>query len=97
MSYIPVLRDRYDIPTGYSSHSVSPWPAVTAVAVGAKSVEAHLTLDRALEGTDQAASLELKGMTLLRREIDRVGIVLGKPEKVVWPSELSSRLKLRGY
>jgi N-acetylneuraminate synthase len=97
LSYIPVMRDRYNFPIGYSSHSVSPWPAITAVAVGATCVEAHLSLDRSLEGSDQAASLELKGMVLLRREIDRVSVVLGSPEKIVWDSEKPARLKLRGY
>lgn len=97
LSYIPVMREKFGFPVGFSSHSTSPWPAVTAVAVGATSVEAHLTLDRTLEGSDHAASLEIKGMALLRREIDRVPVVLGSPQKRVWESELPSRLKLRGY
>lgn len=97
LSYIPILQGKFSFPVGYSSHTTSPFPAITAVAVGAIAVEAHLTLDRSLEGSDHAASLELKGMKLLRREIDRVSVVLGRPEKKVWPSELPSRLKLRGY
>lgn len=96
LSYIPIMKERYGLAIGYSSHSTSPWPCITAVALGATIVEAHLSLDRSLEGTDQAASLEVKGMALLRREIDRVPVLLGKPEKVVWDSELPARKKLRG-
>lgn len=87
----------FGLPVGFSSHSPTPFPAIGAGYLGAKSVEAHLALDRTLPGSDQAASLELKGMQLLRRELDRIDVVMGSGEKEIYPDELPIRKKLRGY
>ena len=96
LSYMKKLS-YFGLPVGFSSHSPTPFPAIGAGYLGAKSVEAHLTLDRALPGSDQAASLEFKGMQLLRRELDRIDVVTGSGEKEVYPDELPIRRKLRGY
>ena len=57
---IKTLRERYDCDVGYSGHEVSPMPSLVAAALGAVAIERHITLDRAMYGSDQAASLELR-------------------------------------
>lgn len=96
LSYMYKLST-HGFPVGFSSHSPTPYPAIGAGYLGARSIEAHLTLDRSLPGSDQAASLELKGMTLLRRELDRVEVVMGDGVKRIEQDELPIRKKLRGY
>ncbi len=80
---------------GFSSHCVSPWPVLGAVALGATVVEAHLTLDRTLFGSDQASSLEPKAFTKMVEEIRTLETALGTGEKIVYPSEIPIREKLR--
>ena len=80
---------------GYSSHTVSPWPCLMAVAMGARVVEFHLTLDRTLWGSDQAASLEPKAAQKLVEEIRTFEQAYGTPEKRVMPSEVAIKEKLR--
>ena len=81
---------------GFSSHSVSPFPAIYAAAWGAEMIEVHVTLDRAMSGSDHAASLEPHGLQLVVREINRLQEIWGQPEKKVWDSELKARKRLRG-
>lgn len=81
---------------GFSSHSVSPLPAVYSVVLGAEIVEAHLTLDRAMEGSDHAASLEEPGLALLCREAKRIPLLWGEKYLGVQDSELEKRKSLRG-
>lgn len=66
---IPAMRARYDVPVGYSGHETGIPSSVCAVALGACCVERHITLDRAMWGSDQAASLEPNGITRLVRDI----------------------------
>lgn len=96
LSLMSVMKSRYGLPVGYSNHSRSPFPAIEAMAMGAEVVEAHITLNRALPGTDQAASLEKEGMSLVVREARRLEKMWGDGERRVWPSEEGSRKKLRG-
>ncbi len=92
------LNKTFLLPVGFSSHSKSPFPALYAAAIfDIYAVEAHFTLDRSMEGTDHASSLEADGIQLLSRELKRIPLVLGDGVKVVYDSELPSRLKLRGY
>ena len=65
--------------------------------MGATSIERHITMDRTMYGTDQAASLEPKGLERLVRDVKNVDKVLGDGEKRVWPSEISVMKKLRVY
>lgn len=80
---------------GFSSHCVSPWPVLGAVALGASVIEAHLTLDRTLWGSDQSSSLEPKAFKKMVEEICTLEIALGDGEKVVFPSEVPIKAKLR--
>jgi N-acetylneuraminate synthase len=92
---IPVLQERYKVPVGYSGHETGLPSSVAAVVLGACMVERHVTLDRAMWGSDQAASLEPNGISRLVRDIRLVEASLGDGTKRVTPSELTIREKLR--
>jgi N-acetylneuraminate synthase len=92
--YIRTLKYLYDH-AGFSSHCVSPWPALGAVALGAEVIEAHLTLDRTMFGSDQAASLEPKAFAKMVEEIRTLEVALGDGEKKVYDSERPVKAKLR--
>ncbi len=83
------------VPIGYSGHETGLAPTLAAVAMGATFIERHLTLDRAMWGTDQAASVEIGGMFKLVKNIRDIEKALGDGKKKVYESELSSRNKLR--
>jgi len=92
---IVALRERYGIPVGYSGHETGLPSTVAAVALGAHVVERHITLDRAMWGSDQAASLEPNGITRLIRDIRLVESAMGDGVKRVLPSEVPIMKKLR--
>ncbi len=93
---IDTLKRKYPIaPIGYSGHEPGLAPTLAAVALGACFVERHVTLDRALWGSDQAASVEMVGLERLVRDLRTVEQALGDGVKRVYASELSSRRKLR--
>jgi N-acetylneuraminate synthase len=89
------LADRYGVPVGYSGHEVGLAPSVAAAALGACVVERHITLDRAMWGSDQAASVEPGGFQRLVRDIRVVERALGDGIKRVHDTELPVREKLR--
>lgn len=93
---IPLLMQRYGCTIGYSGHEYDLEPSVIAVALGAKIIERHITLDHTMWGTDQAASLEVHAMSLLKRRVANIEEMLGSSEKSVTKGELPIRKKLRG-
>jgi N-acetylneuraminate synthase len=96
LNMIRTLQRRYDNnPIGYSGHEVGLSPTWAAVAMGATFVERHLTLDRAMWGTDQAASVEVTGFVRLVANIRDIERSMGDGVKIVHDSELASRRKLR--
>ena len=96
LNMIATLRAKYpDMPIGYSGHEVGLSPTWAAVAMGARFVERHITLDRAMWGTDQAASVELGGFMRLVTNIRDIEKAFGDGVKRVHESELASRAKLR--
>jgi len=95
LQVIPRLAERYDVPVGYSGHEVGLATTVAAVALGACVIERHLTLDRAMWGSDHAASVEPSGMARLVKDVRAVEAALGDGNKGVYASELPSREKLR--
>jgi len=97
LKMIETLRQSFDIPIGYSGHEVGLVPSALAVALGACLVERHVTLDRAMWGSDQAASVEPHGMRTLVKYIRVTEKALGDGEKKVYESEQSSLKKLRRY
>ncbi len=93
---ITTLKERYpDLPIGYSGHEVGLAPSWAAVAMGATFVERHITLDRAMWGSDQAASVEIMGLHHLVRDIRDIQRAMGDGVKRVYESEMKSREKLR--
>jgi len=96
LKMITTLREKYpSIPIGYSGHETGLAPTWAAVSLGANFVERHITLDRAMWGSDQAASVEPNGFNRLVRNIRDIEIALGDGIKRVYPSEMSARTKLR--
>ena len=81
---------------GYSGHETGLAPTLAAVALGATYVERHVTMDRAMWGTDQAASIEAGGIRRLVKDIRLVEKSLGDGIKRVMPSEQEARIRLRG-
>jgi len=93
---IQTLKSRYPAyPIGYSGHETGLAPTLAAVALGATFVERHMTLDRAMWGSDQAASVEIGGMAKLVENIRDIGASLGDGVKRVHESEIPSMKKLR--
>ena len=92
---IEELKKEFDCPIGYSGHERGVTPSVLAVALGACSVERHITIDRTNWGSDQAASLEMAGLYHMVRDIRQVPSLLGDGKKVVYSRELPIIEKLR--
>ncbi|MGD1282485.1 N-acetylneuraminate synthase family protein [Mycobacterium seoulense] len=92
---IPTLAQRFGVPIGYSGHETGIASSVAAVAMGACMVERHLTLDRAMWGSDQAASLEPNGMTRLVRDIRLIETAFGDGQKRLLDTEVPIMKKLR--
>jgi N-acetylneuraminate synthase len=92
---IVTLRERYGVPVGYSGHEVGLAPSVAAAALGACVLERHITIDRAMWGSDQAASVEPQGFERLVKDVRGVELSLGDGVKRVWPSEVPIIKKLR--
>jgi N-acetylneuraminate synthase len=92
------FMDKYKtVPIGYSGHETGLAPTLAAVALGASFIERHITLDRAMWGTDQAASVEIGGMFRLVKDIRDIENAMGDGQKVVYESEKSSQKKLRKH
>ena len=92
---IPRLKERYGVPIGYSGHEQGLTTSVAAVALGACVVERHITLDRAMFGSDQAASIEPQGLARMIRDIRATESALGDGIKRVYESEVPVMKKLR--
>ena len=96
LKMVETLRQEFpDIPIGYSGHEVGLVPSAVAVALGACMVERHLTLDRAMWGSDQAASVEPGGFERLVKYIRVTESSLGDGVKKVYESEKGSMKRLR--
>jgi len=89
------LLERFGEPIGYSGHEVGLLPSIVAVVLGATVIERHITLDRASYGSDQAASLERRGLELLVKECKGVRSTLGDGRKSIKDIEQGIAKKLR--
>ncbi len=94
---ISTLKNEYACPIGYSGHEVGLIPSVVAISLGACLVERHITLDRAMWGSDQAASVEPGGFERLVKYIRVTEMSLGDGVKKVYESEIPSIRKLRRF
>lgn len=96
LNCIPMLRERYGCDVGYSGHETSLIKVcVSAVALGATSLERHITLDRAMYGSDQAASIETHALGNFVEAVRVVPLMLGTGRKEITPAEAGVRKKLR--
>lgn len=95
LQMIHTLRQRYGCPVGYSGHEASVSPSVIAAVMGAVAIERHITLDRAMYGSDQAASLEKPGLELMVGQIRKIPLVVGDGVRRITKGEESVAKKLR--
>ena len=95
LNTIPYLINRYpDKTIGYSDHSIGIMVPVAAVAMGAKVIEKHITLDRRMKGTDQAGSLAPDGIYRMVRDIRNLEMAMGKREMFISNAVSDTRVKL---
>ena len=95
LKVIEQFKDEFSCPIGYSGHERGLLPSILSVQVGASAVERHITVDRTLWGSDQAASLEPEGLRRMVRDIRQVKSIMGNGKKVVYDSEIPVKAKLR--
>ena len=93
---LDTLKKEFNCNVGYSGHEVSSYlVCVLAVTFGITSIERHITLERTMYGSDQAASLEKTGFERMIRDVKLVEDILGDGEKKIWDSEIPVMKKLR--
>jgi len=93
---IKTLKEKFNCNVGYSGHESSAYLlCVAAVILGATSIERHITLDRSMYGSDQAASLEPIGLARMVKDVRNIDKILGDGIKRIWPSEIPVMKKLR--
>ncbi len=95
LKVITTYKKEFDYPVGYSGHEVGLQITLAAVALGANMVERHITLDRSMWGTDQAASVEPVGLIRLVRDIRIIETALGDGVKKIYPREIEVMKRLR--
>tara|TARA_Y100000590_G_scaffold248758_1_gene279521 strand:+ start:957 stop:1826 length:870 start_codon:yes stop_codon:yes gene_type:complete len=95
LNTIKSLQNKFDCPIGYSGHETGLQTTIAAVVLGACFVERHITLDRAMWGSDQSASIEPQGLHRLVRDIRVIESAMGDGVKRVYDSERSVMKKLR--
>jgi len=94
---INTLRDRYQCDVGYSGHEVGLAISYAAAAMGITSLERHITLDRAMYGSDQSASIEPAGLRQLVGAVRKIEKAMGDGEKRIIDAEVSIAQKLREH
>jgi len=97
LNMIKTLGAEFNVPIGYSGHETGLSTTVAAAVLGASLIERHITVDRAMWGSDQSASVEPQGMARLVRDIRTVESALGDGVKKVYDSELGVMGKLRRF
>jgi N-acetylneuraminate synthase len=93
---VNTLKKEFNCDVGYSGHEVSSYlVCVLAVTFGISTIERHITLERTMYGSDQAASLEKAGFERMIRDVKLVEGILGDGKKKIWDSEIPVMKKLR--
>jgi len=92
---ILTLTERYECRVGYSGHESSVSPSIVAATLGACAIERHITLDRAMYGSDQSASLEPHGIETLVSQVRKISVVMGDGKKRISNGERINEKKLR--
>lgn len=97
LEMINTLKRRYGCKVGYSGHETGRIVSFAAAVMGASSIERHITLDRAMYGSDQAASLEVSDFHKLCKDIKSIPAILGTGEKILSLAEQETKKKLRRF
>jgi N-acetylneuraminate synthase len=97
ISAIRTLESRYKVPVGYSGHESSTFPSQVAAVIGARVIERHITLDRAMWGSDQAASLSEQGLHELVTSLKRIPNIMGDGIKKIEEGEDLAAKRLRWW
>ena len=92
---IQTLKEKFSIPVGYSGHESSVSPSIIAAMMGANVIERHITLDRAMYGSDQAASLQFDGLKQLISSLRKIPKMMGDGKKSILEKEYEVAKKLR--
>ena len=95
LNMIHTLKKRYNCEVGYSGHEPSVSPSLVACALGASSLERHITIDRSSYGSDQSASLEESGLLQLVNTVRKLKLILGNGKKTFLEEEKKVAKKLR--
>ena len=95
LKMIQTISSKYNLPVGYSGHESSVSPSVVAASLGAVAIERHITLDRAMYGSDQAASIEANSLRNFAASVRAIPVILGSGVKTLTEKEISARNKLR--
>ena len=96
LNLIPFLKKKFKCDVGYSGHETAAYlVTISAIVLGATSIERHITLDRTMYGSDQAASLEPPGLIRMVKDIRMINNILGDGKKKIWDSEIPAMQKLR--
>lgn len=95
LNIIERLKQKYNCKVGYSGHEAGVVPSVVATTYGISSLERHITLDRSMYGSDQAASLAEQGLRNLVNSVKKVSVVKGNSDKQIFDQEISIAKKLR--
>ncbi len=97
LNMIETLKKRYKCKVGYSGHEDGVAISLAAATLGATSIERHITLNRTMYGSDQAASLEERGLTEMIRQINKITLALGNGVKTITKEEKIVAKKLRSH
>ncbi len=97
LNRIKALRDRYNCNVGYSGHEVGLAVSYASAALGITSLERHITLDRAMYGSDQAASIEPAGFRMLVGAVRKIEKAMGNGNIAMHPKEIPIAKKLRAH
>ena len=97
LNMIKTLRDKYECDVGYSGHEVGLAISYAAVAIGITSIERHITLSRAMYGSDQSASIEPQGVRTLVKKIKEIEVAMGDGVKKIIDEEVAISTKLREH
>ena len=95
LNIINRLKKKYNCNVGYSGHESSVVPSIVAATLGISSLERHITLDRSMYGSDQAASLEEPGLKQLIASVNKIPVVIGSEDKKIYTEEVKVAKKLR--
>lgn len=96
LEVINTLRNRYNCKIAYSGHEFGLEPTLIAATMNIEMIERHITIDHNMWGTDQAASVEINGMDMLKKRIQGAILSIGNGYKTITPSEVKVKEKLRG-